>query len=58
MARPSRTPDNVHPEPPGVARMYEQAATRLQYVAQGRVTSAPSTDSGPYGLPAELERLP
>lgn len=58
MARPSRTPGNVHPETPGTARMYEEATARPNHVAQGRLSSAPSTDPGPYGPRVEVERLP
>jgi hypothetical protein len=58
MARPSRTPGAVHPEPFGVARMYERSAVRPQHVAQGRPTSAPSADPGPYGTRIGVERQP
>lgn len=55
MARPSRTPGNVHPDSSDTARMYEQAVARPHHVAQGRFASAPSSDSGPYGPRIEVE---
>lgn len=57
MARPSKTPGIVHPERSGMARVCERITARGNAVAQGRATSAPSTDPGPNGVPAEVERV-